>query len=374
MGREVRPLLLARLVPLLLLALLTYGEHRLFVGKLQQNPDEVAFVLANVHGILTGNPVWKSSQHRVLGPLVVAALEQAAPSPRHALSWAMGLGLIAQNALLFCGLRRSRVKALLAIAVVATFGLLHWLTLYKLEYPWDWLDAPLFTAFGYWAAARGAPKWLLVFLLLGVVNHETVLYVPLWLALAAFDPRANREQKRREEWLACASFVLSWACIFALREVLYQGPPDLSGYVAERATPWLENPIHLRHNWVQFWRANWSAGRAWISLSVLGVMLACGGLLVSNKHARAAVWSLAVLFTIFCFGYVNETRLYLPLLAFWFGYAGARRGIGQTPAACTTLPNTSRPQAHSEANARKTPWASTCTFRIACRSVPTATF
>jgi hypothetical protein len=74
----------------------------------------------------------------------------------------------------------------------------------------------------------------------------------------------------------------------------------------------------------QFLLTNWSAGRALISATLGAALLVCATLVAQGKLVRPALWSLAVLFTIFCFGYVNETRLYLSPLAFWFGYFAGR--------------------------------------------------
>lgn len=313
-----------RLWPLLLLLVLTLGEYRLLRRLLFEDRAEIAFVQANVTGILTGTPVWKSSQHRVLTPLAVAALEPLAGSHSKALAWFMGLGILAENLLLWRLLRSRGAGAALALSGVFAFGLAHVLTLYKLEYPWDSVDIVLFTAFGFWASTGGKLLALVPLVIVGTVNHETVLYLPLWCALAACD-RSLTERRRKSEWLAAgALFVGAAAGIFLLRELLYVGPASLPGHAPEAATPWLENPIHLRHNLRQFLWLNWSAGRAWVSISVLTALLSCAGLILARRHTRAALWSVAVLATIFCFGYVNETRLYLVLIAFWFGYAAAR--------------------------------------------------
>lgn len=62
-----------------------------------ENQGKVEFVRANVDGILAGMPVWKSSQHRVLAPLGVALLRRVSATPAQALTWFMGLGLLAEK-------------------------------------------------------------------------------------------------------------------------------------------------------------------------------------------------------------------------------------------------------------------------------------
>jgi hypothetical protein len=158
--------------------------------------------------------------------------------------------------------------------------------------------------------------------LIGLFNHETVLYIPMWCGLAIADRALPPARRRRELLLGVTAFIACLASILALRELLYIAPAALSDPAVESATPWIENPFHLRHNLTQFWFKNWATGRAWISASLLLTLMGLAALLRSGQRARAALWSLLVLLTVFCFGYVNETRLYLPLIAFWFGYRG----------------------------------------------------
>jgi hypothetical protein len=306
----------------LLLALLSLVECQFIVGALLRKRDQVEFVLANVEGILTGNAVWKSSQHRLLGPALLRALEGLTDDPVRALGWFLGLAIFAENLLLWRILRGKQSSHGVAIAGVVAFGLVHFLSLYKLEYPWDSIDVLLFTGFGYWASQQARLGALSPLMLIGLFNHETVLYIPLWCALAVTDRALPSARRQRELLLGVTAFVACFAGILALRELLYVAPGALPRRAAESVTPWLENPFHLRHNLTQFWLKNWAAGRAWISLSLLLTLLALAALLRSARWARAALWSLLVLLTVFCFGYVNETRLYLPLIAFWFGYRG----------------------------------------------------
>jgi hypothetical protein len=321
-----------KLWPLLLLLLLTLGEYWLFRCLLFANRDQTGFVLANLDGILTGTPVWKASQHRVLAPLLVSALERLAGPPVDALACFMGLGLLAENALLFWALRSGERSPTRALCGVAALGFAHVVLSHRLEYPWDSIDLFVFTAFGCWAATRGK-LWLLIpLLLVGCVNHETALYIPLWCALARFDHSLPPARRKHEQLAAGVGFVLAAAGIFLLREVLYVGPANLADRVPERVPPWLENPIHLSHNLRQFLWLNWRTGHAVVSASLLIAGVACALSIRAGQHARAALWSLAVLGSVFVFGYVNETRLYLAPVAFWFGYLGVGRArAGQDP-------------------------------------------
>ncbi len=57
-----------------------------------------------------------------------------------------------------------------------------------------------------------------------------------------------------------------------------------------------------------------AGGLAFLSLALLSAI----AVVISRGSRRAAIWTLIGIATIFAFGYINETRHYLPLIAFWF--------------------------------------------------------
>jgi hypothetical protein len=194
---------------------------------------------------------------------------------------------------------------------VALFGFAHLLLMYRLEYPWDGVDALIFLAFGA-AAARGrslASLWPL--LLVGTLNRETVLYLPLWYLVAG---------PRRVRVGAAATGAAVGVAILVLRQALYRGRPDFPADWFQPALPLIANEGHLLHNLGEALFDDWRSGRVFIAAMLLGAIALFVRRARRRTDATAAVWSLAVIATVFCFGYVNETRLYLPLLAFWATY------------------------------------------------------
>jgi len=270
-----------------------------------------------VTGVLHGTPVSKSWAHRWLAPLGVTALERLTGDRLGALKLFGALMLAAANVLLFRIARRNGPTQ--ALAAVACFGFAHALLMYKLEYPWDGIDIVLFLAFGSLVAAGGELVQASPLLLLGTFNHETILYVPLWYLLEPLERPAAPRLLRR--WLTAGALLVALeGSILALRSWLYVGRPNGPGHVFEPAVPLIDNHEHVVHNLRQLLRVNWHEGRGFISI---GVLLATAWFCAATRDAslrRAAVWSLIVLATIVCFGYVNETRHYLLLVAFWFAY------------------------------------------------------
>jgi len=309
------------LASLAVLALLTLGELRLFDRLLFEGNPASDFVLVSVNGILEGRPISKSWQHRLLGPAAVAGLGLVTADRARALVLFSGAMVVGANLLLFGLIRRKGGSYGQAVVGVALFGFAHALLMYRLEYPWDGVDILLFLAFGYWASKGGGLLRFSPLLVLGLVNHETVLYIPLWYLLSPVLTARSTPHWKRELLFAGIASVAIGGGILLLRQRLYIGRPDLPGQVFEQSIPFINNHFELPHNLRQLFFADWVSGRAFISAGLTSAVALLVVRALKGIDARAAVWTLCVLATIVCFGYVNETRHYLSLVAFWFAYA-----------------------------------------------------
>lgn len=295
------------------LAWLSVAEWKIFQRLLFSDPAGTNFVLESVRGVLAGTPISKSWQHRFLAPLLVSVFGGAR---LEAVEIFYGVTLLSANVLLFALLRRRGAAIADAMLAVVCLGLAHFVLAYKLEYPWDGIDQIVFIVFGAWAAQEGKLVATAPLLLIGAFNHETILYVPLWYLLSG---------DRKEKLAAVGSAALVGGVILAMRAVFYRGRPDLPGQVFEPSAPVIENHVHVTHNLRMLLVDNWGAGRAHVSVGLLAAIAGFAWMAARAETRRAAVWSLVVLATIVCFGYVNETRHYLVLVAFWTAYAWPRR-------------------------------------------------
>jgi hypothetical protein len=302
-----------------LLALLSLGELRLFDRLLYHDAEQFGFVLVGVDGVLAGTPVSKSWQHRVLPAGAVRAVQRIVGHPLGGLKWFAWSMLIAANIWLFWIARRRDNSPRAALAIVAAFGLVHLLLLYKLEYPWDEVDVLIFLAFGHCVAQRIGLLRLWPLLVVGSINHETILYLPLWFLLAPLDSPLNTSD-RRDAWLALVVLALLIASVLALRAWLYVGRPALPAQFFEIETPGINNHLHVRHNLRQWFVEDWRDTKIFISTGLSAAVLFLATRLVRRGSRRIAAWSLISLASVVCFGYVNETRHYLPLVAFYFAY------------------------------------------------------
>jgi hypothetical protein len=302
------------------LAAMTAGEAKLFDRLLFGGRADYSFVLEAVKGVLAGTPVSPSWQQRLLGPLAVSLLGTVTASPVGALRLFAALAIAGANLLLFGVVTRRRNAPLEGLLAVAAFGLAHLLLLYRLEYPWDGIDVLVFLVFGAWASRRGRLAPLGPLLIAGTMNHETVLYVPLWYLLSPLERGAPPAERREALRAGLLASLLIAGAIVLLRKALYIGVPQLPAQVFEPVTPFLENHIHLGHNLRQLlfeaWRMDRAPTRAALLLAITVLVVLAG----RRTHVRAAAWTLCILFTIVCFGYIHETRHYLAPVAFWFAY------------------------------------------------------
>jgi len=278
---------------------------------------DLGFALVAARGVLDRTPISPSWQQRLLGPLAVRALERLTGDGAVALVVFLAALLVMANLLLFAIARRRGASLKSSVLVVVCFALASLLIVYKLEYPWDAIDVIVFLVFGHLAATGAPALYATPLVVLGVFNHETVLYVPLWYLLGPLD----RNEARRPVAFGAISFGVAAGAIWAQRRALYLGRPDLPGQVFEEALPLIDNHFHVLHNLRALFLSNWVAGRGWISVGLLAVVALLVRAVARPAQRRAAVWTLLVLVTIVCFGYVNETRHYLAPLAFWFAYA-----------------------------------------------------
>jgi hypothetical protein len=169
---------------------------------------------------------------------------------------------------------------------------------------------------------------------LGVFNHETTLYVPVWYLISAFAretvaPAAetssiqSRSGISRRNTLAVGALtaVAVVGAVGALRARFYVGRPDLPDQIFVDPTPVIANQTNLAHNLRELFVQDWLHGRFPIAAAFFAAVGTLGYLATRGIRRVAALWSLGILTSILCFGYVNETRHYLLLVAFWFAYA-----------------------------------------------------
>jgi hypothetical protein len=320
--------------------LLSLGEYRLMERLLFASEYHTNFVLLNIEGVVTGHPIGRAFQNRLLGPYIVKGIAQLMSSSLFFALKLYTLLMVTVGNLLLGGLLyhhfrkmpsdRTEYRAILiALTAVALFGLLRLLLLYYLEYPWDYIDALLFMLFGYWVVVR-QPKWLLLLLFLtALLNRESCLFILLWFMLESIwgTNRPSFAAKieggsplKRIDWrkffLAGLTFLGTVIIIYGIREWLFIAPTPVEGLDLD--VEQLGNNWNLAHNVNQFLLYNWRSTLLFINLALLTAVVFLA--LIFRRYPVAAIWTVCWIASIFAFGFINETRLYIPLIAFWIVY------------------------------------------------------
>lgn len=300
-------------IPLFVVAWLSAAEWKIFERLFFANEPSAAFVVESVRGVLSGTPVSKSWQHRVLAPNLVRLLGGPTLS---AVEWFGLVMLLAANLLLFALAMRagrgwSPPPTWTALAAVAVYGFLRFVLAYKLEYPWDWIDQIIFMLFGVVAREERPTHAVGALALVGALNHETILYVPLWYLVGG---------TKRSIAIGLGLSAPVVGVIAALRALLYRGRPDLPDQVFEPPIPLLENHFHVAHNLNALFVDNLRYGRIHLSLLFIGATAAALTVMRRAGWRRVGSFVLAILGSVVAFGYVNETRHYLVLVAFLSTY------------------------------------------------------
>lgn len=323
------------IIAILIILLLSLGQYRLSERLLFASEYHTNFVLLNVEGVVSGQPAGRVFQNRLLGPYLVMGLAQLLDrSLLFALKLYTLIMTVLANLLLgtliYLRLREhadehaEKRAVVLAVTAVALFVLLRLLYLYLLEYPWDLIDALIFMLFGYWAARR-QPRWLLPLLfLVSLFNRETCLFLLLWFVLEALFGRKTGlvvdSTSGRVDWrqLLTAVFLLlaTLLFIYGMREWLFIAPTAVAGVDLDAAQ--LGNNWNLTHNVNQFLRINWQSSLLFVNASLITAVLLL--VLAFKRFPVAALWTACWLASIFAVGFINETRLYTPLFAFWLVY------------------------------------------------------
>jgi hypothetical protein len=278
------------------------------------NLDELAQVVAS---ILARKPIWIAYQNRLLGPALVELISWSGVTYADALNLFTFAALAIQNVVLFFLLRRlplSSGKALLGVIAYA-FAFIGMSG--KWFYPWDSLDAIIFT-FLAWGILQGKPLYYFVTLFcIGLLNRESALFIALYLVIDAF------------AWpLPTGSFFLASKGKLALGSLLILGGLAYTKFLrdwlfsgqADEANRLIGNHINLTQNIQDLFFYNLTSIAIINSVFVIGSVV---GMLYffrqfSEAQCKAALVYGAMLLSVLFFGVVNETRMYIILLPFLF--------------------------------------------------------
>jgi hypothetical protein len=275
------------------------------------------------HNVFVGRPPWRLFQSRVLGPYLVEGLSRITVSPlAAAYSLYACLMLAAAGCLAYSLGHRLAGKpggALSFTFLYLGFALLltsPWL------YAWDFVNIIVFLIFVYLVVARKPYRWFVVLFLVAIFNHESALFIGLWLVVDPLARWSVSKVWRVEipiEWrqIAVGGFCLVAGMI--LIEIL-----RWALLIEELPMPeWYRN--HLFHfqgiNNLHFWAysfTHFSDAPFAIPLFLIGAAISTVvvALRWPMQLLGLSIVQMLMIVAVLLFGNAPETRIYLELLPF----------------------------------------------------------
>ncbi len=314
------------LLPVLGLIVLSVLEFRVVTLIQQANLPEQVDVAA---GILAGQPYWKAYQNRLLGPGLVAGWSQltgraTADAYQH-VSFACVLLANAVALRVFSRLTGGQRSGAAWAATVAYAGLFAAFQDPQWLYLWDFVDLTTMLLFAAAVVAGPVPwPWLAGLFAVELLNRESALFIALWLGIEAFTWGRRGTANRRWEIprlayparLAVGMGLGAAGVLWTgwVRQALCAGETG----VLPRAEIWefAGGQFFMLPVTLGLWREPWTLATA----SLLALLGATVILLVRARgRLGARIWPVGLLVAAlvganFCFAYVLELRVWLPML------------------------------------------------------------
>jgi len=303
------------------LIFLSLVQFRLFIALHGWNMFDISEAAREV---LIGTPQHLAFQSRVLGPSTVQAV-----------AWLTGftyqtghtvvllLLTIAANLLAF-GLVRSLTGSADLAFRYTVFYLAAATTLLSGEwvFVWDFIGMPVFLLFAYGVIRRKSLAYFLAVFAVGILNRESVLVIPLWLAVDAFADENGRLGLRLRNVTRLVTGVVllmaGFAYTLAVRHWLF-----VRSSLAEpegNALPYIGNQWNIVESVHMAALALLDPGYDLVIVVHLAWLL-LAAFLIRHWHRLAAYRSACVIVILMClavptFGFFDEIRQYLYLLPF----------------------------------------------------------
>jgi len=274
-------------------------------------------------GVTTGHPDWEYWQNRVLGPYIIKALTFGSLDylKAHIL---FQIVTVAIAAFLCWRLGKkyggNDQSALLALTLfVMCFALL----LSPPEEPWllswDFLDIIVFTLFIDLVLSGMSLRWFIGLFAIAILNRDSAFFIALWLIL---DPLVRFLYQRRYklpsaslDWRPMLAGVICIAAGFLTVELLRRN------LLVEAYEPGSLIPTHLSYN-IDFCMASLThvTREFWLVIPIFLAMItslwACLVRCDPRRYLALYLVELSFMASIFVFGLLFETRLYLALIPF----------------------------------------------------------
>lgn len=275
------------------------------------------------HGIVIGQPHWRAVAHRILAPYIVHGLSQVTASYQAALIWFLGTALFAAKVLWFYLVERLTGSAIVALRYTVLFSAMFVMMQDRMWIlPWDIVDLLVFSLFAYGIYKGCSIRFFVVLFFVELFNREAALFIALWILLEGMrfvDPRGwwtLEVVHRGRAVLGGALMIGGMAVTKWLRDTLFE-TSHFTWVGTDEAHRLIGNHIYFSRNVGDFFRNFASLENAAISLGLLAVVvLLKRAWRKEDRMVRLTLLWGAMVFNIFFFGLINETRMWQMLIPF----------------------------------------------------------
>jgi hypothetical protein len=285
---------------------------------LQIHAVNFEYLASLAQDVLHGNAYWRAYQNRLLAPGAVYLISLAGISYAAAYKIFILLSVTAQNLLFFGLLRRLGVVPGRALTWTAIYSLLFVLVQDQWFYPWDLVDALVFTLFAYGVFTAQPLSFFLCLFGVEIFNRESALFIALYIIIDAFDfASITRFRLQSRLKLVVGSLLLAGGMIYTklIRDALFVINPR---GMLDSSHALLGNHITFFHNIKMILFSNLFTTDIVNSAFILGTV--CYWLFFildyTDTGIKALLIYLAMTVNIAIFGDINETRMYIILLPF----------------------------------------------------------
>jgi hypothetical protein len=285
--------------------------------------EQMGRCIAAARGVVDGTPHWRIYQSRILAPYLIDALAHVLPS------FGSAYVLFCIAMLTACGLISARIGDRVAGRAGAVAALLAFHVAFALLlarpwlYAWDFGDALVFLVVVDLVVAERPWRSALPVLAIGLFNHEIANFIAIWIVADAVARWLAGGRKRALAWkqiaAGAACLIVSFAVVDVVRSALLVeeiGPKLFADAPADMGSSFY---FTLGHNLDWLGQIVTHFDYSFSILVPVGVVAAVAVCVVLGVREPArlgglAAMYLAIIASLFAFGVLLETRIYIVLI------------------------------------------------------------
>ena len=277
-------------------------------------------------GVLAHKPHWIAYQNRLLGPYSVYAISLLDLSFVKALIGFSVLAIIYQTVILYALLLKfTKNNFSLTIRYIIYFSFMflgiqdYWF------YTWDSLEAILFVLFS-WGIWEKKPTLYFIFLFfVALVNKESAIFIAVFLIIDSFHIQRNKQSiMPKIKFISVSKLLIGLFLVFLgaaytklIRDYLFISS-SLLDVGNDNSHKILGNHFNFFENLQTLFVKNLLSPNIINSFFIIGLIayLSWSFNKLQEQDYKAFIIMVLIIFSIFAFGLINESRIYLPLLPF----------------------------------------------------------